>query len=81
MVATNEMVHASCRQRRQHVNTLAIRGHCCQQHVGCARLTAAIEMVARAKGSPMMLPKLMRLRPYWALEYSILVSDGERSEP
>ena len=46
-----------------------------------SKLTVAIEIVARANGSPMMFPKLMRLRPYWALEYSILPSDGERSEP
>ena len=46
-----------------------------------SKLTVAIEIVARANGSPMMFPKLMRLRPYWALEYSIFPSDGERSEP
>jgi hypothetical protein len=28
------------------------------------RPTAAIEIVARANGSPMMFPMLMRLRPY-----------------
>ena len=80
MVAANEMIHASCRQQRQYVNTGDPWAHW-QQQAGRARLTAAIEMVARAKGSPMMFPRLMRLRPYWALEYSIFVSDGERSEP
>jgi hypothetical protein len=38
-------------------------------------------MVARANGSPIMFPMLTRLRPYWGLEYSIFLSDGERSDP
>jgi hypothetical protein len=42
------------------------------------KLTAEIEIVARAKGSPMMLPIEMPLRlPYWTRECSILRSDGE----
>jgi len=73
IVAMKEMIHASCRGERQRVN-----GHVRQQQPA---LTAAIEIVARANGSPMMFPKLMRLRPYWGLEYSIFPSDGERSEP
>lgn len=39
-------------------------------------LTAEIEMVARAKGSPIMLPVLTPRRPY-CLEFSILRRDGE----
>lgn len=46
-------------------------------------LTVAMEMVARAKGSPRMLPIWIPLRrePYIILELSILASDGEASEP
>lgn len=44
-------------------------------------LTPAIEIVASANGSPIMFPRLMRLRPYWGLEYSIFLSDGESSDP
>jgi len=73
IVAMKEMIHASCRAERQRVDQ-----HARQQQTA---LTAAIEIVARANGSPMMFPKLMRLRPYWGLEYSIFPSDGERSEP
>jgi hypothetical protein len=40
-------------------------------------LTAAMEMVARANGSPIMFPRLTRLRAYWLLEYSIFLIDGE----
>lgn len=39
-------------------------------------LTAEMEMVARAKGSPIMLPVLTPRRPY-CLEFSILRKDGE----
>lgn len=43
----------------------------------------AMEMVARAKGSPRMLPIWIPLRraPYIILELSIFASDGEASEP
>lgn len=43
-------------------------------------LTAEMEMVARANGSPMMLPTSMPRRLFCLL-YSILRSDGEWSEP
>ena len=44
--------------------------------------TKAMEMVARAKGSPMTLPTLtVPLRPYWAREVSIFLNDGECREP
>lgn len=43
-------------------------------------LTAEMEMVASAKGSPMMLPTSMPRRLFCLL-YSILRSDGEWSEP
>jgi len=39
--------------------------------------TADIEMVARANGSPITFPRLMRLRPYWTREFSIFLSEGE----
>lgn len=41
-----------------------------------SRLTAEMEIVARAKGSPIMLPVLTPRRPY-CLEFSILRKDGE----
>ena len=45
-------------------------------------LTMPIEMVARAKGSPMMWPKLkFRAPPKPFLLPSILRSEGDRSEP
>lgn len=40
-----------------------------------------MEIVASAKGSPMMLPRLTFLRPYWARECSIFLRDGECREP
>lgn len=43
-------------------------------------LTAEIEMVARANGSPIMLPPWMPRRRYCLL-FSILRRDGEWSEP
>lgn len=43
-------------------------------------LTAEMDMVARANGSPMMLPTSMPRRLFCLL-YSILRSDGEWSEP
>lgn len=45
------------------------------------RRTMAIEMVAKAKGSPSTLPTWMPLRPYWPRECSIFRSDGECREP
>jgi hypothetical protein len=45
------------------------------------KLTVAIEMVASANGSPMIFPRLIRLRPYGGREYSIFLSDGEWSDP
>ena len=42
------------------------------------QLTAAIEIVARAKGSPMIFPIWMPLRPYCL---DSILSDGECSEP
>ena len=44
-------------------------------------LTIEIEIVARAKGSPIMLAMLIPLRPYWTREVSIFLSDGECREP
>lgn len=43
-------------------------------------LTAEMDMVARANGSPMMLPTSIPRRLFCLL-YSILRSDGEWSEP
>jgi hypothetical protein len=45
------------------------------------RLTMAMEMVAKAKGSPRMFPKLTFLRAPYCLEWSILASDGGLSDP
>lgn len=47
--------------------------------VACV-LTAEMEMVARANGSPMMLPTSIPRRLFCLL-YSILRNDGEWSEP
>lgn len=47
---------------------------------GNLRHTAEMEIVARAKGSPTMLPILTPRRPYCLL-FSILRRDGEWSEP
>ena len=46
-------------------------------------LTAEIEMVARANGSPTTFPKLMPLwaEPYCTRECSIFLSDGEWRDP
>lgn len=48
-----------------------------------ASLTVAMESVARAKGSPRMLPIWIPLRvwPYIILELSIFRRDGEATEP
>jgi hypothetical protein len=48
--------------------------------VGSGMLTAEMDMVARANGSPIMLPTSIPRRLFCLL-YSILRSDGEWSEP
>lgn len=68
MEEMKEITHANC-----HFWSAT---DCTQDVDSDRRLTAEIEMVARAKGSPMMLPVSTPRRPY-CLEFSILRKDGE----
>ena len=70
----NTMSNASYYSQSQQLKLVA--------KVRTKQLTDEMEMVARAKGSPIMFPMRMPLRPpYWPLEFSIFLNDGECSEP
>ena len=70
MDATNAMSHASC-SRVSHV--LGTDG-------AVAALTIAMEIVAKANGSPTMCPKLNLPPRRWSIMLCFC-SDGEWSEP